>query len=572
VREPITPVSLEQSSIPAEAAPPGDDDWWRTGVVYQIYPRSFADSTGDGVGDLAGIEEHLEHLGPGGLGVDAMWLSPIYPSPGLDLGYDVSDHEAVDPLFGSMADFERLVAAAHRAGIRVILDLVMNHTSDLHPWFQSSRRDREGPHADWYLWADPIGMDRRGRPRPPNNWLSWFGGSGWTWDPMRGQFYFHTFLPQQPDLNWRNPAVPEAQLKMVRHWLARGVDGFRLDVFNVFFKRADLRSNPAAGVHRQAWYRQEHVNDQNQPELAPFLARFRAEVESQPGRMTVGELFGGGAETAASFGADRHLIFDFVLLEQPWSAAAFGAAIERIERAFGPDRWPAVVLSNHDRPRHASRLTKEIGERHRDDVARAAAVILLTLRGTPFLYYGEEIGLGDIRVPRAQAIDPPARNASRAFPWWNRDGCRSPMPWTGGPNGGFTAPDVQPWLPLVPDAPTRNVAAQAADPGSVLATYRRLLATRRSLPALQRGGYRRVAVDHPDVLAWLRTDAGSDPGGDVLVVVNFAPRPVRVALGPEAGPGGWERVDGSHGDGEPGVWPAGVALRPLEALIATRRG
>jgi alpha-glucosidase len=561
-------VSLEPTTLPPPSARPGRDDWWRTGVVYQIYPRSFADSTGDGVGDLAGIEAHLDYLGPDGLGIDAIWLSPIYPSPGLDLGYDVSDHATVDPLFGSMDDFDRLVEAAHRRGIRVILDLVMNHTSDRHPWFQASRTDPGGPFGDWYMWADPGGRDSRGRPRPPNNWLSWFGGSGWTWDANRGQFYFHTFLAEQPDLNWRNPAVPEAQLGMVGGWLARGVDGFRLDVFNVLFKQADLRSNPGAGFHRQAWYRQRHLNDQNQPELATFLARFRAEVEAQPGRMTVGELFGGGAETAAAFAVDRHLIFDFVLLEQPWSARAFGAAIERIERAFGPDRWPTAVLSNHDRPRHASRLAAEVGDRHRDEVARAAAVILLTLRGTAFLYYGEELGLGDIVVPRRQAIDPPARRAGWTFPWWNRDGCRSPMPWSGDPNGGFTKPDARPWLPFVPDAATRNVEAQAADPGSVLATYRRILETRRRLPALHRGGFRRVRAHHDDVLAWIRTD----PEGDALVVVNFAPRSVRAVLGTEAGQTAWIVVDGSHARGEEAIDPAaGVSLRAFEALIATSR-
>jgi alpha-glucosidase len=379
---------VTQDSNAPDTDPPATlaDDWWRAGVVYQIYPRSFADSTGDGVGDLPGITAHLDHLGPDGLGVDAIWLSPIYPSPGLDLGYDVADHGAVDPLFGSMADFEALVAAAHRQGIRVILDLVMNHTSDQHPWFQASRADPAGPYGDWYLWRDAAGRDWRRRPRPPNNWLSFFGGSGWTWDERRRQFYFHTFLPEQPDLNWRLPAVPAAQLEMVQGWLDRGVDGFRLDVFNTFFKNADLASNPGAGLRRQAWDRQRHLHDQNQPELGPFLARFRAEVDARPGRMTVGELFGGGAETAASFADDRHLVFDFVVLEQPWSAAAFGSAIERVERAFGPERWPTVVLSNHDRPRHASRLSRELGERHRDAVAKAAAVILLTLRGTPVLY------------------------------------------------------------------------------------------------------------------------------------------------------------------------------------------
>jgi alpha-glucosidase len=558
---------------PLDPDPPGTlaDDWWQAGVVYQIYPRSFADSTGDGVGDLPGISAHLDHLGPDGLGVDAIWLSPIYPSPGLDLGYDVADHGAVDPLFGSMADFEALVAAAHRQGIRLILDLVMNHTSDQHPWFQASRADPAGPYGDWYLWRDPAGRDRRGRPRPPNNWLSFFGGSGWTWDEGRRQFYFHTFLPEQPDLNWRLPAVPAAQLEMVQGWLDRGVDGFRLDVFNTFFKDADLVSNPRAGLRRQAWDRQRHLHDQNQPELGPFLARFRAEVDARPGRMTVGELFGGGAETAASFADDRHLVFDFVVLEQPWSAAAFGSAIERVERAFGPERWPTVVLSNHDRPRHASRLSRELGERHRDAVAKAAAVILLTLRGTPFLYYGEELGLGDISVRREEAIDPPARRSGLFFRWWNRDGCRSPMPWTTTPNAGFAPPGVRTWLPLAPDASTRNVAAQALDPDSVLATYCRLLATRRSLAPLRTGTFRRVAADHRDVLAWIREAAGEE----VLVVVNFAQRPVAAGLGPEAGTGrgAWTRVDGSHREpGRPIDADRHVALRPLEAVIATRRG
>ena len=551
-----------------------DLPWWKTGVVYQIYPRSFADSTGDGVGDLPGITAHLDHLGGEGvggegLGVDAIWLSPIYPSPGHDLGYDVSDHAAVDPLFGSMADFEALVAAAHRRGIRVVLDLVMNHTSDQHPWFQASRTDPTGPYGDWYLWRDPAGRDRRGRPKPPNNWLSFFGGSGWTWDEGRQQFYFHKFLTEQPDLNWRNPAVPAAQMEMVRGWLDQGVDGFRLDVFNTFFKHADFVANPAAGLRRQAWDRQRHVHDQDQPELVAFLARFRAEVDARPGRMTVGELFGGGAETAASFAADRHLIFDFVLLERPWSATAFGAAIERVERAFGPVRWPTVVLSNHDRRRHASRLARALGDEHRDAVAKAAAVILLTLRGTPFLYYGEELGLGDIAVRREDAIDPPARRASLLFRWWNRDGCRSPMPWTGEPNAGFTSPGARSWLPLAPDAATRNVAAQAGEPDSVLSTYRRLLATRRSLGPLRTGTFRRVGTDQGDVLAWIRAAAGDE----VLVVVNFAPRPVAVALDAEAGSGGWVRADGTHRDPGPPIGPdRRLSLRPFEAVIATRRG
>ena len=300
-------------------------DWWQRGVVYQVYPRSFADSDGNGVGDLPGIEAHLDHLVR--LGVDAIWLSPIYPSPGLDLGYDVADHAAIDPLFGTMDDFDRLVAEAHGRGLGIVLDLVLNHTSDVHRWFVDSRRGRTGEHADWYLWADPAGF-RRGRPLPPNNWASLFGGPAWEWVPERGQFYMHTFLRQQPELNFRNPAVREAQLRMVRGWLDRGVDGFRLDVFNAFFKDPHLGSNPPRrplprGLSRfRGWNQQLHINDKDQPELDDFLREFRAIVDEVPGRMTVGELFDGTPLMAATHTAPGHLIFDFKLVEQPWVASA----------------------------------------------------------------------------------------------------------------------------------------------------------------------------------------------------------------------------------------------------------
>jgi len=346
-------------------APRFADDWWRRGVIYQIYPRSFADSDGDGVGDLPGIIEHLDHLGPRGLGVDAIWLSPIYPSPGLDLGYDVSDHERVDPLFGSEADFDRLVDAAHRLGIRVVLDLVMNHTSDAHSWFQASRAGRHGEYADWYLWRDPAGYDAGGRPLPPNNWVSFFGGPGWQWDPARDQFYFHTFLAEQPELDWRATGVEAAQFRMVRGWLERGVDGFRLDVFNILLKHPDLPSNPArAGA--SAWNRQVHLYDRDQPDFPALIGRFRAILDETPGRMSIGELFDGSTKTAAALTTDRHLVFDWELIEAPWTASAVRAAIEEREAAFGEDRWPTSVLSNHDRPRHASRLAESIAATDRE--------------------------------------------------------------------------------------------------------------------------------------------------------------------------------------------------------------
>ncbi len=500
-------------------------DWWQRGVVYQVYPRSFADSDGDGVGDLPGITAHLDHLEA--LGVDAVWLSPIYPSPGLDLGYDVSDHSAIDPLFGTLADFDRLVAEAHDRGIAIVLDLVLNHTSDRHPWFEDSRSSRTSEHADWYLWHDPAGW-RRGKPIPPNNWQSLFGGGAWQWEPRREQFYMHIFLVEQPDLNWREPAVRAAQLDMIRGWLARGVDGFRLDVFNAFFKDPTFASNPPRvpgpkGIARfRGWNRQLHIHDKDQPELDDFLREFRAIVDAVPGRMTVGELFDGPPAVGAGHVVPRHLVLDFLLLEQPWSADALAGAIDEREAAFGPARWPTIVLSNHDQPRQATRYAKGP---ERDAVAKAAAVLLLTLRGTPFLYYGEEIGLGDISVPRKEIVDPPAR---RFWPfqqlWWNRDQSRAPMPWTGGPNGGFTT--GRPWLRMAPDSATRNVASQAADPDSVLSAYRQLLAVRRALVALQMGSFRWVVRARGGVLAY-RRDA---PGEAVLVAINLEAEPTTVAL------------------------------------------
>ncbi|MEA2536097.1 MAG: alpha-glucosidase [Chloroflexota bacterium] len=501
-----------------------DTEWWQRGVIYQIYPRSFADSDGNGVGDLPGIIAHLDHIES--LGVDAIWLSPIYPSPGLDLGYDVADHTAVDPLFGTMADFDRLVAAAHGRGLKVILDLVLNHTSDRNAWFEDSRTGRTGEHADWYLWRDPAGW-RRGRPIPPNNWVSFFGGSAWAWEPARKQFYMHTFLKEQPDLNWREPAVRAAQLAMIRGWLDRGVDGFRLDVFNTFFKEASLAPNPPRtpaprGLARfRGWNRQLHVNDKDQPELADFLAEFRAIVDEVPGRMTVGELFDDRPERAALHSGPRHLIFDFGLIRKPWRAESMADAIDDRETAFGPDRWPAVVLSNHDQPRQATRFARGP---QRDAVAKAAAVLLLTLRGTPFMYYGEEIGLGDIKVPRREIVDPPARRYWPLPLWWNRDGCRAPMPWTGGPNGGFST--GRPWLRMAPDFATRNVAGQASDPDSVLSAYRRLVQARRTLPAIQTGSFRWVVRARDDVLAY-RRDA---PGEAVLVAINFSGEAISVPL------------------------------------------
>ena len=546
---------------------PGNDGWWRTGVVYQIYPRSFADSNGDGVGDIAGIIDHLDHLAgaPDSLGVDAIWLSPIYPSPDFDFGYDVADYVGVDPKYGSLADVDRLVAESHRRGLRVILDLVLNHSSNRHAWFQASREGRDGPYADWYLWRDSPGRDLLGRRRPPNNWRSFFGGSAWTWDERRGQFYMHTFLPEQPDLNWRHPPAREALLKVVRTWLDRGVDGFRLDVFNTFFKEATLRSNPRKFGRRGRWSWQRHLYDRDQPELREALAELRAIVDEQPGRMTVGELFDGSVADAAGFIVPNHLIFDWIQIQLPWGAAAFRDAVVRRDAIFGPARWPANVLSNHDQPRHASRY--DLGDGLGDARAKVAAAMLLTLRGTPFLYYGDEIALRNLDIPNSQAMDPPARRASFLSPWWNRDQARGPMPWRDGPGGGFTT--GRPWLPLPPDSATRNVAGQAADPESVLSFYRRLLALRRSTPALHAGDQEVLDAGAQDVLAYVRRAKGGSPAA--VVALNFSSAPVRIPLpSPPAG-GQWRLALTTHARPASESLSGATTLAPLEALLAFDR-
>ena len=551
---------------PRDARDPRDD-WWKTGVVYQIYPRSFCDTDGDGLGDLRGIIEHLDHLAgrPDSVGVDAIWLSPIYPSPDFDFGYDVADYVGIDHRIGTLADFDRLVAGAHDRGIRVILDLVLNHTSHLHPWFQASRTDPTGPFGDWYLWRDPAPGSAAGRRRRPNNWRSWFGGSGWTWDEVRGQFYFHMFAREQPDLNWHNPAVRAALLDVVRTWLDRGVDGFRLDVFNVFFKDPALRSNPRR-TGLDPWTRQRHVRDRNQPELAAFLTELRAIVDERPGRMTVGELFDGLAPDAVAFVEPRHLVFDWATMTVPWNAVAFREAIAAREALYGPDRWPANALSNHDQPRHASRFdVPGTGVGGPGDArAKVAAAALLTLRGTPFMYYGEELGQRNIEVPRERAFDPFARHAEPGRDVFNRDQCRGPIAWNGtAPGFGFST--GTPWLPISPDAAERNVAVASADPDSVLSWYRRVLALRRATPALSSGGQELLDVPDPDVLAYLR-DAGR--GGRAFVALNFADRPTSVDA-PPARPGmSWHAGLSTHARPAQAVLSAGIELAPLEALIA----
>jgi alpha-glucosidase len=461
--------------------------WWQTGVFYQIYPRSFATSRGRPTGDLAGVEAHLDHLE--WLGVDAVWLSPFYPSPMADFGYDVADYCDVDPLFGDLAAFDRLLAACHQRGLKLLVDLVPNHSSDQHPWFVAARSSRDDPKRDWYIWRD-------GSPDiPPNNWLAAFtGGPAWTWDDATHQWYLHQFLPQQPDLNWANPEVVDAVHDVMRFWLDRGVDGFRIDVVHGLGKDPALPDDPpeSAGIPHSA------LNDT--AETHGLIRGLRKVVDAYPGdRLILGEVFLLSTERVATYygdGDELHLSFNFPPLFTPWSARRWRRQIDDTTlHIAGRGAWPTWVLSNHDNQRHRARYGGS------EDRARAALFLLLGLRGSPVLYAGEELGLEDAVIPDDRRVDP-----------GGRDGCRAPVPWDGTPEHGWGTTD--PWLPWPPDAEVRNVEDLRAHDGSILHLYRRLLAARRSSPALRTGDLE--MLDAPDdVVAWRRWD---DDGARVVAV------------------------------------------------------
>jgi len=535
--------------------------WWRDGVIYQIYPRSFADSNGDGVGDLPGIISKLDVLRD--LGVDAIWLSPIYPSPMKDFGYDVADYCDVDPVFGALSDFDDLLREAHARDIRVVMDMVMNHTSDEHPWFVESRASRDNPRRDWYIWRPPsISPRLRGEHkggRPPNNWASVFGGSAWKFDTQTGQYYLHLFDSGQPDLNWRNPQVKQAMFDACRFWLDRGVDGFRLDVAHMLFKHPDLPDNPRK-FGRRAYERQYHFYHENLPETHALWREFRTLLDAYPERMAVGEVSPDVAHTYYGNGDDElHLAFNFGLMRLPWNPRAFQRAIVEHEARLPDGAWPCWVLSNHDSVRHISRWGSGA---EGDARAKVAATLLLTLRGTPFLYYGEEIGMRQARIPRAEIVDPPGR---RYWPFYGgRDGCRTPMQWDATPSAGFSA--GKPWMRLSRDVDRINVERELADPDSLLNLYRRLIALRKVMPALHRGSYRPLIERPREVMAYLREHDRQR----VLVCLNFASRPARFDAS-AAGDGEWKallstvthRGEGMKAGGE-------VTLYPNEALVLER--
>ena len=533
--------------VPAPLTVPSAD-WWRGAVIYQVYPRSFVDSNDDGVGDLAGITRHLDHIAA--LGVDAVWLSPFFTSPMKDFGYDVADYCDVDPVFGDLADFDRLLDRAHALGLRIITDLVLAHSSDQHPWFRESRRSRTGEKADWYVWAD-AGPDGS----PPNNWQSVFAGPAWTWDARRGQYYMHNFLPEQPQLNLHNIQVQDALLDVARFWLDRGVDGFRLDAINFAMHDPQLRDNPSAppGKRTRPFDFQSHVHNQSQPQIPAFLARIRALMDKYPGRFSVAEVVGAAAEPEmqAFTADDRHLnsAYGFAYL---YADRLTPELVRRANAAWdgAPGQgWPSWAFSNHDAPRAVSRWSEG---RDPDRFARMAMLLLMALRGNVFLYQGEELGLPQAEVPFDRLVDPEAiANWPETL---GRDGARTPMPWRAdAPYAGFST--AEPWLPVDPRHPPLAVDRQHTDSTSMLNLSRRLIALRKAEPALRLGSLRFLEAPAP-LLAFERAH-----GGDVLTCV-FNLGHETVAWSPAPGP---RMVESVNLDGA----PAGE-LPPLSGLILRR--
>ena len=518
-------------------------DWWKSAVIYQIYPRSFQDSDGDGVGDLPGITRRLEHVAS--LGVDVIWLSPFFTSPMKDMGYDISDQIGVDPLFGTLEDFEALLDRAHALGLKVIIDQVPSHTSDAHPWFAESRASRDNDKADWYVWADP-----KPDGTAPNNWLSVFGGPAWTWEPRRRQYYLHSFLASQPQMNFHNPDVVKAALAAMEVWLERGVDGFRLDSINYPFHDQKLRDNPPNEHATEAdWTNpygaQRHVYDKTRPETPRFLEQVRALTDRYEGTILVGEVGEGrgGTRIMREYTAPGrlHMAYSFEMLGHDYSPAHFTACVGGFFDGTGG--WPCWAFSNHDVIRHASRWG---GKENSDAVARQAIALMVSLPGTKCLYQGEELGQTETDLEFSEIVDPPGL---KFWPEYKgRDGCRTPMVWDAdAPHAGFTS--GTPWLPVKPEQAARAASRQEGDPASVLAHYRAVLGFYRSEAAASLRSGDLAFLEGPEpVLAFRR--GGADP---VTCLFNLSDRPLRVRLEGDVRP---------LGPGHGGVAGGNVELPP----------
>ena len=466
--------------------------WWQTGVIYQIYPRSFMDGNHDGVGDLRGITSKLDYLR--WLGVNALWLSPIYPSPMADFGYDVSNYVDIEPLFGTLDDFDALVRESHARDLKVILDFVPNHTSDEHPWFQEARASKTNEKRDWYIWRDPAPDGG-----PPNNWTSAFGGPAWQFDALAGQYYLHLFDVKQADLNWRNPEVRKAMYDVMRFWLERGVDGFRVDVISMMIKDDQFRDNPPSPGWKDGdppYLRQIPLYTDDRPEVHEIVREMRAVVDSYPDRVLIGEIYLPVPKLIQYYGGtldEAHLPFNFQFVLLPeWNARVIREAVDAYEQALPEGAWPNWVLGNHDKARIATRFGRE--------QARIAQMLLLTLRGTPTCYYGDELAMIDGKIPPELIRDPQGQD----HPAYSRDPQRTPMQWDATTHAGFCPPDVEPWLPVADDYKSYNVASEQNDAHSHLTLARSLLALRSSAPALQIGTYQVVDDISADCFVYLR--------------------------------------------------------------------
>jgi len=482
-------------------------EWWQHAVFYEIYPRSFADSNNDSVGDLKGITSKMGYLHD--LGVDAIWITPCFPSPQVDFGYDVSDYENIDPMYGRLSDFDRMVKEGRKKGVRIILDFVMNHTSDQHAWFKDSASSRTAAHRDWYIWRDG-----KAPGQPPNNWVALFGGPAWKFDDKTGQYYYHFFYPQQPDLNWRNPAVEKAMFDVTRWWYRRGVSGFRLDAVDTLFEDPLLHDNPAKpGVNQYGDPNMENKYNTNLPELHDVLRRLRS-VADESHAVLIGETWTSNIEQLNAYygprGDELQMPMDFMFFSvEKLDPAEYRRQIAAVDSARG---WPVYVINNHDRPRSYTRYGDGV---HNDQIAKLMAAFYLTLRGTPVMYYGEEIGMENNDPKRKEEVKDPIGKLG-----WpkekGRDGERTPMQWKNAPNAGFSK--NAPWLPVPASYTTLNVETELKDPGSILNFYKNVLALRHTHPALLEGAYVPLNPDDPNVLSYLR----SYKGRTVLIALNMS--------------------------------------------------
>lgn len=524
-----------QTKVPATApgqttltAQSNDGPWWKHAVIYEIYPRSFQDSTGDGIGDLNGITQRLGYLQS--LGVNAVWLSPIYPSPQVDFGYDISDYENIDSQYGTLADFDKLVSQAKERHIRIIMDMVMNHTSDQHKWFLESKSSKTNPKRDWYIWRDGKGFDANGKPIPPNNWVSLFGGSAWQYDPKTKQFYYHEFYKQQPDLNWRNPAVEKAMFDTVRFWLDRGVAGFRLDAVPTLFEDPELRDEPVlGGINKQGDPILSDIYTNNLPEVHEVMRRLRALVDTYPGnRVLIGETYlpnvqeldkwyGGAKHDELQLPMDMRVGFTNKL-----DASLFRERINDAETKIDGN-WPLFVFDNHDNVRSWNRYGDGV---HDMAIAKLIATMLFTSRSTALMYYGEEIGMVTTTPTRKQDVKDPI-----GITGWpkekGRDGERTPMQWNAGKDSGFSTA-ASTWLPVAPDYVTVNVKTEEAEPDSLLNWHKRLIAMRKDDPTLRDGKMVMLDRDNPSVLSYIREGVAGRPA--VVVALNFTAEPQTISL------------------------------------------